>query len=318
MTRLETSTASSHDVTFTLAGGNTYAAGETITLDFDEDGSEFTVNGSGSATGDFDFNDGTERTIYNVGSSTDCTGSSGANDISVGINDTTGVVTFLACSSYSASSSGATVNIEYGTASGGSNRVTNPSSANNYIIDIGGTFGDTGSMAVVIIADDSVDVSVTIDPYLTFTIDDTTITLSTTNSTTTGYDSNTMVAYTNADDGYTITYNGATLTSGGNTIDAMTSETTSSTGSEQFGINLMNNATPNVGADPAGGIGVAGDNYNDADNFMFTPGTATTLASASGPSAQTTYTASYIVNVSATTEAGMYSTTITYICTGNF
>lgn len=317
MTRLQVSPAtSSHDITFDLYSTTTFDAGETITIDFGEDDSKFTVDGSGSLVADFDFNDGTERTIVDVDGS--CVGHSGANEMVVGINDSTGVVTFTACGSFTSSGSGATVNIEYGTAAGGTNRVTNPTVADDYVVNIAGTVGDTGAFAVAILTDDTVDVSVTIDPYLTFTITDTTVSLSATNSTTTGFDFNTMAAYTNADGGYTITYNGATLSGGGNSIDAMTSETTSSTNTEQFGINLMNNATPNVGADPTGGIGAAGGDYNDADSFMFTPSTTTALASAAGPSASTTYTVSYIANVAATTEAGTYSTTITYICTATF
>ena len=61
----------------------------------------------------------------------DCTGHTEVNDIAVGIDDATGIVTFTACGTFTSSSSGATINIEYGTAAGGTNRVTNPTAQND-------------------------------------------------------------------------------------------------------------------------------------------------------------------------------------------
>ena len=322
LTRLKASTASSHDITFTMDGSTTIIDSETVTVDFDEDGGKFVVAGAATVVGDLDFNDGTERNIVDVDG--DCSGHFGGNDIAAQINDTTGVLTFTACSVYTPSASGATVNIEYGTAAGGTNRVTNPSTG-TYVLDIGGTFGDSGKIGIVIITDDQVVVSTTIDPTLTFVITTNTVTLTKSgggnpDSSNTGFNegaANTLAASTNGDGGYTITYNGATLT-GANTIDAMAAKTTSSTGTEQFGINLKNNATPNTGADPSGGSGTPAADYNTADQFRFIVGTTTDLASASAPSDTTTFTVTYIVNVAGTTEAEVYTTTITYICTGNF
>ena len=324
MTRIDNGIVSSHDITFDLDGSNTFATTETLTIDFDEDGGEFVVDGASSAIADFGFNDGTERTI--VGVDGDCTGHSAANDVAVGINDTTGVVTFEACGSFSASGAGATVNIEYGTAAGGTNRVTNPAAA-TYVIDIGGTSGDDGKFAVAIAADDQVVVQTIIDPSITFTMTTTTVTLTTAaagnpDASNTGYNNgaaNTLAASTNATSGYSITYNGSTLTSSGDTIDAIGgTPAASSTGSEQFGLNLKDNATPNTGAEPSGGSGAPASDYNTADQFAYEISGAIALASAAGPTATTTYTASYIVNVAAQTEAGAYSTTVTYIATGNF
>ncbi len=99
----------------------------------------------------------------------------------------------------------------------------------------------------------------------------------------------------------------------------MTAKTTSSTGTEQFGINLKDNTTPNTGAEPSGsGSGAPAADYNTVDQFKFVADTTTTLASASDSTASNTFTVTYIVNASQTTEAGAYSTTITYIATGNF
>lgn len=137
-----------------------------------------------------------------------------------------------------------------------------------------------------------------------------------------------MAASTNADSGYAITYSGATLTSGGNTITAMSAATTSSTGFSQFGINLKDNATPNVGADlnPAsGGATLQGKptaSYDTTDTFKFTA-SGDTIANSdfdgtSGPTEAQIYTASYIVNVTGAQPVGTYTTTLTYICTATF
>lgn len=207
----------------------------------------------------------------------------------------------------------------------GTHQVVNPTTAGTYIIGIA-TASDTGQVATAIVDDDQVVVSTTIDPYLTFSISQNTVSLTKSgggnpDSSNTGYNNgtaNTLAAATNATSGYTITYYGNTLTSGGNTIDAMSTKTTSSTGTEQFGINLKSNTTPSTGANPSGGSGAAASDYSTADQFRYITNTTTTLASASAASASTTYTVSYIVNAAATTEAGSYSTTITYIATGNF
>lgn len=210
-------------------------------------------------------------------------------------------------------------------ASGGNAQIQNPS-AGTYVLSIAGTFGDTGQIAVAIVADDDVIVSVTVDPYISFTIGQNSVTLTKSGGgnpdwQNTGFNNgtaNTLAVNTNATSGYTLTYNGATLTSGANTIDAMATKTTSSTGTEQFGLNLKDNATPNTGAEPSGGSGAPASDYNTVDQFRYIANTTTTLASAAAATTTTTYTVSYIVNVGQTTESGNYQTTITYIATGNF
>lgn len=211
-------------------------------------------------------------------------------------------------------------------ASGGDQQITNPSNG-TYTIDIGGTFGDSGKIAVAILTNDQVVVSTTVDPYLTFTLSQNTVSLTRSGGASnpdynnTGFNNgtaNTLAANTNGASGYTISYYGDTLKYSTHSIDAMASAGASSTGTEQFGLNLKDNTTPNTGANPSGGSGAPATDYNTADQYRFIANTTTTLASASAPSVTTTFTVSYIVNVSQTTEAGNYSTTLTYICTGNF
>lgn len=122
---------------------------------------------------------------------------------------------------------------------------------------------------------------------------------------------------TNAASGYAVTVNGSTLTSGGNTITALSSQTASATGGEQFGLNLRDNATPNVGADPDGsGDASPNSNYNTVDQYRFVTGD--TVAGDTGSDNFRRFTASYIVNIGTATEAGAYTATLTYIATATF
>ena len=157
------------------------------------------------------------------------------------------------------------------------------------------------------------------DQYLTFSIADTTIDLGTLGASVTGSDSNEMIVATNATNGFTITVSGLTLTSGANTIDAIgASAMASSVGTEQFGMNLVSNSTPSVGANPAGTSpsGSAADQYNLADLFAFNSGD--TVATSSSAINSTTFTVSYIANISSATESGTYAATLTYLATANF
>ncbi len=139
-----------------------------------------------------------------------------------------------------------------------------------------------------------------------------------------------MSASTNAGSGYSITVNGTTLTSGGNFVTAMSSATTGIRGTSQFGMNLVANTTgtsnPAVGtnvAPAANGTNYKGEalaGYNTADTFKFVTGNtiADSANGGAGPTDSQIYTISYIVNVNGAQAIGTYTTTLTYICTGNF
>lgn len=319
--RVKINTASNHTLLFTTPTGaaeNTDTIIITLPSDYDATGLDF---------GDVDLSYGASTGYENEATLAGSAGAGAWGAVFSGTENRILTLTYPS-SGGTAITAGWKVAIEIGTnATGGNTQITNPSSATSYVISITGTFGDTGQIATAIVNDDQVVVSTTIDPYLTFSLSQNTVTLTRSggslnpDSSNTGFNNgtaNTLAAATNATSGYTITYYGSTLTNGGNTIDAMATKTTSSTGTEQFGINLKDNATPNTGAEPSGGSGAPASDYNTADQYRFIADTTTSLASAGAPSASTTYTVSYIVNVAATTEAGAYSTTITYICTGNF
>lgn len=135
-----------------------------------------------------------------------------------------------------------------------------------------------------------------------------------------------MAASTNAGTGYVISVNGPTLTSGANTIDAMTAQGASVLGTSQFGMNLMLNTTPAVGAevDPVSDAtdwkGQATTGYEIADQYKFNTGD-TVADSANGGAGATNaqiFTSSYIVNVEGKQAAGTYVSTLTYICTATY
>lgn len=137
-----------------------------------------------------------------------------------------------------------------------------------------------------------------------------------------------MSASTNAASGYNITLSGTTLMSGLNSVSPMgdqssnvsTCSTTSCTptiGTSQFGTNLKANTVPSVGAAVSGlGSGAAVGGFNVVNKFRFFSGD--TVASSAGPTKSNLYTNSYIVNVGGDQAAGVYTATMTYICTASF
>ena len=142
----------------------------------------------------------------------------------------------------------------------------------------------------------------------------------------TAYATSQMAASTNAASGYSITVNGATLTSGSNTITAMAAAAVIAEGVGQFGLNLKDNAAPNVGAevDPVTNgtnfKGQAKAGYNTVDQFKFVTGETVAASdnTGAGPTDAQTYTVSYIVNVPGSQPPGTYTSTLTYICTATF
>jgi hypothetical protein len=154
-----------------------------------------------------------------------------------------------------------------------------------------------------------------------------TVDLGTFSPTATNFGTSLMSASTNAGSGYIITINGTTLTSGANTITAMGTQSlnssgcapscTSTTGTSQFGSNVRDNATPNVGTNVSGlGTATGFGGYNTVDSFRFFTGD--TVASVGGVTKSNLFTNSYIVNVGGDQAAGVYSATMTYICTATF
>jgi hypothetical protein len=159
---------------------------------------------------------------------------------------------------------------------------------------------------------------------LTFSISDNSIGFGTLSSSTARYATgdttgsasetvaHTIAASTNASSGYVITVQGGTLTFGGNTITAIGGTSAgSSSGSEQYGLRIT----------ASGGNGSVTSPYNHASNYAYAADVSTSDEIASdtdGDDVTTTYSIRYLGNVSAATEAGSYTATMTYLITANF
>lgn len=137
-----------------------------------------------------------------------------------------------------------------------------------------------------------------------------------------------MAASTNAQYGYSITVQGTTLNSGSNSIAPMTTAGASVMGTPQFGMNLVTNTAPAIGANisaTSNGTDLRGrplTGYDTANTFKFVAGAATPVADSAeggaGPTNGQIYTVSYIANVPGNLPPGTYATTLTYICTPTF
>ena len=126
-----------------------------------------------------------------------------------------------------------------------------------------------------------------------------------------------ILSSTNARDGYNITLAGTTLTSGNNAITALLAADVSRPGTPQFGLNLRANASPSGGGEPSGaGAGAPKGSYALANFYQFQQGDI--VASVPKPDLTRRYTASYLVNVPKIQAPGIYVSTVTYICLGNF
>lgn len=205
---------------------------------------------------------------------------------------------------------------------------TNATTPGTYVVDIAGSFGDTGSISLSLITNDTVAVSATVQQAITFTISTTTIYFgnlaagsakfaSSTNVSgdTTESIAHTLAVSTNAPSGYTITLRGQTLTSqqnASNTIDFVGATAASSTpGTEQFAIR----------ATAAGGSGSAVDaTFSQPTSYGYdaTATTSATFATGSGATNTTTYSLRYLANIAGTTEAGTYAASVVYVATANF
>jgi hypothetical protein len=164
---------------------------------------------------------------------------------------------------------------------------------------------------------------ITIQAVLTFSISSNSIdfgTLSTSGpryATTTGGSGTNSVAHTmsassNAGSGYTITYFGPTLTSGSNNITpaTITNDADGTPGSSQFALSLSSSGSASITS--------AYNQASGSGNWKFVDSTVETIANTSGVTTTETFSNRYLSNISSTTPAGAYSTSVTYVITGNF
>ena len=323
MTRLQASTASNHDIRFVTPSGGGVASTETVELTFSADFTPGSV-----AFGDIDFQEGDSNNCSTAGWTDETLVAAGPSSSQFSAAFAGNVLTFTSGGASATIAADRCIRVLIGTnAAGGSNQITNGAIDDDDSIAIAGTFGDTGTIAVDIITDDTVDISATVSPSITFTINDVAIGFGTlsfsaatwANAGATGSATDTsahnLTVATNATSGYALTYNGATLTSGGNTIDAATisNDADGTAGTEQFaiGFDVDNSSTIASGYD---------HNVTPGNrDWNFVPSTTTTVVSRTTPTNTETINAYYLANISATgTAAGVYNTSVTYTATATF
>jgi hypothetical protein len=317
LSRLRAATLANHDIRFVTPTG-VDASTDTITLTFNDFtmGSfallnfDLAVSASGACT-----TFGTEKTLST---------SAGAGVWGVGQSGQTVTFTPPTDATGGEIAAGRCVQIEIGsnaTAGGnGAVQITNGDVANDDTITIAGNFGDTGVISVDIITDDQVVITATVDPSITFAVSDNTIEFGTLSASAarfaddvggnaTEVEAHTLQAGTNATSGYVMYVFGPTLTSGGNTVTAIGgANTASSVGSEQFGIRFTASGGSGTVSVPYAAAGFAYDGASAPDE----------IAAATGTTATTTFSARYIANIASQTEAGSYSTTLTYTATATY
>lgn len=314
--------ASDHTLTWTLATGHTTALNAVITIDFVQ--ADFVATGTWQTT-DFAFSDNVRSSSapasVGTGAAT-CSGSAADNYI-VNVTAATSTFVITTCTGWTTSAATTATTFVIKGATGGTGTLTNANTdTNSSLITLTDSVNDTDTVsgAAVIETNDVVTVTASVAPTLTFAISSATVALGPITSATNGTGSHTIAVATNASGGFVVTYNGATLTSGLNTI-AANAGSTQAAGTEEFGINLKANTSPAaIGSNPVTNSGATCTphaDYNTADTYKFVASTTTTMTNMTSP-ADCTFTVAYVADVATTTEAGSYTTDITYIGSGNF
>ncbi len=127
-----------------------------------------------------------------------------------------------------------------------------------------------------------------------------------------------MAVGTNASGGFAITATGTPMSAGTNVINGLPTPTSSTLGTNQFGINLVANNEPIIGKDPEGdwANAIASPDYSVPNQYKFVAGDV--VAYSPNVSLMKKFTVSYIVNSSENLKPGVYSTTVSYIASGRF
>jgi hypothetical protein len=120
-------------------------------------------------------------------------------------------------------------------------------------------------------------------------------------------------------DGYVLQIVGPAPGQGSHRLNALTTPTLSQKGVEQFGLNLVANTTPAIGANPAQvpsgtfSFGNVESGYNGSNYFKYVDGDI--VARSLTSTGETDYTVSFIANVSNVTPAGRYNGSFSAVVT---
>lgn len=312
MTRLKISTASDHTIKFTTPTG-VEASTDTITVTMPD----------GFTIGSVDYTDIDLSHGASTGYETDETLAAAAGSGVWGAVFSGQILTLTAPSNATSGeiATNDKVIIEIGlTASGGNAQITNNSSAATYTISIGGTFGDSGNIAIVIVSDEQIPVTATVNPSITFTVVNTAFALGDLSSSAIATSSsNNITVGTNANGGYSITVQDVGGTGAGNPglyDSATTSRIASAT------------ATLVAGTEGYGGQCAVTGGSGSCDYALTSAGESVTAFADnawsafahynSKPSGTDTYQIRVKAAISTSTTAGYYQDTITLVATGNF
>jgi hypothetical protein len=168
-------------------------------------------------------------------------------------------------------------------------------------------------------------------PFLQLNVSSSNVNLGTLNSTSAATGTATFSVRAYVDSGYVVeSVNNPPQQEDGYYLKTPSAPTASTPGSEQFGINLVQNLTTcanpapaNFGANPAPqpngsyATGVAASGYNTCGLFKYHPSDVIAQTSGNGWG-QTNYTISYIINISAVSPAGSYSMTQNLVVVATF
>ncbi|MBU1146663.1 hypothetical protein KKD80_03920 [Patescibacteria group bacterium] len=324
MSRLKTGVGSNHEIQFTLDASTNIIEDETIIITF---AASWTDGLNSIDCEDIDImDDATQEDIAEVAveacaaTATEW-GAIVAGDV-LTLTAPSGASTYIDASSVVTIKIGTNATEEHT----GDTQIVNPAAGNDLAITIGGT-GDSGTdpdgqLAVSIIAEDQVTVTATVLPSFTFTISSSTCALGDLTLGTVQTCNVTLTTTTNAVSGYTTTVVGTAA--GAEMVHSnLTDDIDNATGvevnanSEEFGIGTSDSGVDIVQeSDCAGADGGAAADAESIDTNG--DNVAASVASAAGPVAADATIACFAASAAATTVAGQYTSTVTFISTGTF
>jgi hypothetical protein len=169
-------------------------------------------------------------------------------------------------------------------------------------------------------------------PGLTMVVNTPSVSLGTLSSSAARFQTATFDVTDYTSSGYVVQIVGSTPSNSGYHLTGLATDTASSAGTEQFGINTVRNTVAAQGANPVQvpnstfSFGVAGDGttgvfgstrpYTISDQYRFNG--SDVIASSPKSSGDTTYTITFMANIRTTTPGGQYQGNFDLVATGTF
>ena len=196
----------------------------------------------------------------------------------------------------------------------GTHQIVNHATPASYTITIGGGFGDTGTMKIVIVTDEQVAMTGSIDPTLTFSLSANTTAFGnlTTGAVATGGTVVQLTVGTNANTGYAITVQDtyAGLYNAGTVSTIASAHAILAAGTEGYGIQAaVGLGTPTISA---------GYLYSGTEVGQLTVAPQNIATNATATTTNHRIDITHKASINPTTEPGNYVDTITYIATALF